>query len=415
LKPKLTIVSDCDFFAGCEGIIALILNSEKMNKLYDVGFMYRFSQRYEKELFVRINKRTNLSRLYLLVMNRSTLPSIVRDIFLVRVIWRGLGLLLSPLLFMFNTTIISLKFIFTARKDILYVNNGGYPASWNALITVYLGYLFGFNKILLSCNNTPPARSRCLPLRIFQSHIDRTINFAASSIIVASTLNRNYLIERRAFDANKIFIVPNGIEEDRFDAAMIEFSRAKVYTGTSKIMFGIIGVHEERKGHKVLLESVTRLNNQGFKNFKVVIEGYGPLTSNFQNFVRDNSLNSYVKFLRDTKISEVYKLIDVLVVPSTHSEDLPNIISEAMLFGVPVLGSDLAGIPFQIQHKKNGIIFPIGDDAVLAVEMVDIIENPLILNEYKQECVSTYYAKFQAETYVARLETILGEKCERIL
>ena len=415
VRSSLTIFSDCDFFAGCENIISVLLNSTDMEKYYNITFFYRYSKQYEKGLLARLYRRNNLRRMYLFIVNRSTLPNSMRQNFLFRVIWRFFAILSYPLFFILNLLIILLSLYKVQKKEFLYVNNGGYPASKNALAAVCLGHFLGFNKIILSCNNTATKKSKYFILNFVQSFFDKMINDFCSTVVVGSELNKNYLIERRSFTANKIIIIPNGIEKDRFDNDAINISRSKVYTEFSKLTFGIIGVHEERKGHLLLLKSIKKIVNTGILDFKLIIEGHGPLTTKFKDYIKFNSLEPFVEIICADNISNIYKSIDVLVVPSLHSEDLPNTISEAMLFGIAVIGSNLAGIPFQIEHRRNGVIIPIGDEDVLTDELVNFINNPSILNAYKKESIADYYEKFDAKKYISNIDKLLGDHFERIL
>jgi glycosyltransferase involved in cell wall biosynthesis len=58
--------------------------------------------------------------------------------------------------------------------------------------------------------------------------------------------------------------------------------------------------------------------------------------------------------------------LDVLVVPSIWAENSPLVIHEAFLAGVPVIASDIGGIPELVTHEVNGLLFPVGDVDALA-------------------------------------------------
>ncbi len=415
MKPNLTLFSDCDFFAGCENIISIILNSEQINEAYDLRFIYRFSKDYEQGLFARLSFLRGLSRIYLMVLNRASLPKNIQHIFIVRLLWRAFSMLTSPIQIFYNFIIIFFKLFFIKRKNILYVNNGGYPASRNALIAVLLGRLLGFNSIFLSCNNVPQRRSRFYPISLIQKFIDRKIDLSTTSVIVASDHNKENLVHYRDFSPKKIIVIPNGVDKSRFDKKKILSSREKVYFSDSIINFGIIGVHEERKGHAFLLKAIENIKQNGYQDFKLLIEGKGDLTEDLISYVRLNELEDVVEFVNDKDISSVYMNIDVLLVPSLHSEDLPNVISEAMLFGIPSVGSDLAGIPSQIDNEANGLIFEVGNLKSLTSSIRKILDNKDVLYQYKINCVSRYKSHFSSDIYLHNLKKLLGVKNEELL
>lgn len=408
MNSRLTIFSDCDYFAGCENVISVMLNSNVINSKYEMSFIYRFSKQYEIGLLNRVEKTNNLKRLYLLVLNRSTLPTFLRNIFFFRSIWRALSLLFLPLLISLNTLNIFLMLCATLKKDILYVNNGGYPASKNALLCILFGRLLRFNHIILSCNNVPAARSAFPPLYFLQRFMDLIIDSCVNIILVGSEFNKSNLVNYRDFTSSKVLVIPNGIDTNRFNSKEVLKSRAKTYSQDSEIKFGMIGLHEQRKGHLFLLSAVRDIVEEGYTEFKIVIEGNGNLTQRFKDFVRLNSLGGIVEFVTPEDISSVYSAIDLLLVPSLHSEDLPNVISEAMFFGVPAIGSNLAGIPSQITHDENGLIFEVGDADDLKACIKKILDNKYLLSRYKQSCISTFKSKFSSDIYLYNLEEILG-------
>ena len=84
-----------------------------------------------------------------------------------------------------------------------------------------------------------------------------------------------------------------------------------------------------------------------------------------------HGLGSTVTFVAHTdRIHDYYQAIDVLIMASLHSEDLPYVILEAMAAGKPVIGSAVAGIPEQVIHGVNGLLVDPGDFLGLSEAMI---------------------------------------------
>ncbi|EPA05343.1 hypothetical protein BG20_I0111 [Candidatus Nitrosarchaeum limnium BG20] len=71
---------------------------------------------------------------------------------------------------------------------------------------------------------------------------------------------------------------------------------------------------------------------------------------------------------------KLLKSSSVLAVPS-RMESLPTNIKEAFFLKIPVVGTNVGGIPELIQHTKTGILVPSGDSTKLSSEINKILKN----------------------------------------
>ncbi len=80
---------------------------------------------------------------------------------------------------------------------------------------------------------------------------------------------------------------------------------------------------------------------------------------------------------------DTYRALDVLVVPSVWAENSPLVIHEALAFGIPVVASDVGGIPELVTHERNGLLFPPGDASALAAALLRLAREPQLLPTLK--------------------------------
>jgi len=125
----------------------------------------------------------------------------------------------------------------------------------------------------------------------------------------------------------------------------------------------MVGRLADGKGHEVLLDAVESLD--GFEG-SVCIVGDGPLYDSLEVDVETRGLREDV-FLTGFRndVPRVLAASDVLVLPSFR-EGTPRVITEAMASGLPVVATDIAGIPEQIEDGENGYLIPIRDPEALA-------------------------------------------------
>ena len=142
------------------------------------------------------------------------------------------------------------------------------------------------------------------------------------------------------------------------------------YAQGGRIMF--VGAIVPAKGIPELLEAVRNMNN-----IKLLIIGEDG--GRYAAALKKEYAGNYVEWLgaRDAAyISQVMETVDMLVLPS-HMENSPNVVSEAMCAGLPVIATRVGGIPHMIDDGKTGILVEPHNIVDLKVAIVKLLDNPL--------------------------------------
>jgi colanic acid/amylovoran biosynthesis glycosyltransferase len=200
---------------------------------------------------------------------------------------------------------------------------------------------------------------------------------AAEFAIAVSSYNRNILIEEGGPGVrDKVHVIYGGVDTERL-APQPESRGA----GTFRIL--CVGRFEEVKGHEILVEACRLLRDQGVA-FECRLVGEGPLLSKVARQIRRDRLSGFVSLLGPRTYAEVVRelaMAHVVVSPTVPTrqgkrEGIPNVLKEGMACGLPVVASQVGGIPELVDDQQTGILLPPGNAAALAAALRRLHDDP---------------------------------------
>jgi len=169
--------------------------------------------------------------------------------------------------------------------------------------------------------------------------------YITPSRFLADLMSKNHVIRK------PMFVLPNGVEPEEI---------RPVESRDSHILF--FGRVSREKGVETLIQAYESLDGK----IPLKIAGDGPLLDRLKSKYKN------VDFLGYQEKASIRKLIRdaaFVVVPSEWFENFPMAVLEAMSSGKPVIGSDIGGIPEQIDDGKSGLLFEAGNTSALAGQM----------------------------------------------
>lgn len=193
----------------------------------------------------------------------------------------------------------------------------------------------------------------------------------------------------------KKVLLKNGVPENKIHLVkqalpynMVPVSLAKKSTVNKPIRLIFIGRIGPVKGLHLLIGAM-----QDLPEDKITLDIFG--AANDEKYFKDlesktkNKTNIFWKNVLDQKeVVNTIREYDALVLPSTVGEMSPLVIQEAFAAGVPVIGSDVAGIAEQIEDRKNGLLFQFQNTLSLKGVLLFLLENPFYLDKLKNNIVS---------------------------
>ncbi len=131
----------------------------------------------------------------------------------------------------------------------------------------------------------------------------------------------------------------------------------KQLKSTGRITFLYIGQIEAHKGILFLIKT---LNELLVTSYELLVLGSGSQLESAKQLAKNNPRIHFLGYQPPEKVREYIQQADYTIVPSLCYENSPTVIFESLSAGVPVLASNLGGIPELIRAGENGYLFAPG-------------------------------------------------------
>lgn len=198
---------------------------------------------------------------------------------------------------------------------------------------------------------------------------------AAAFVRTENDANRTYLAGLLPAAAPKLHTVYNGVPLQVNSAARPEISPP------FKIL--ALGRFVVKKGFAHLLEACRLLAGQGV-DFQLTLTGDGPEKVHLLGLVERYGLNSRVQmpgFVDRQGVSRLLAethlfVMPSIVAPSGDRDGTPTVIAEALLHEVPVVATQVCGIPEMVRPGETGWLVPPADPKALALAITQALADP---------------------------------------
>jgi glycosyltransferase involved in cell wall biosynthesis len=256
---------------------------------------------------------------------------------------------------------------------------------------------YGANAAMLA--KTPVVLSHVHGLnrtRVFKRRLSNFLLFRKFTriIAVANSVREDVLRSNWSLSAEKLSVLENSIDYKRFADVSISKEDAKGMLGLSSdvFVFGTVGRLSRNKGQINLIKAFVKAK-QMVPSANLIFVGEGPLRQDLEKDAVKMGVFDSIHFMghRDD-IEEIYKAIDVFVLPSIGSEGMPRVILEAMAAGVPCVGTQIGGTPEVICNNDIGYVVESRDSEALARAMISVAN---LSHEVRQKLIGNARAQVQ--------------------
>ncbi|REK23723.1 MAG: glycosyltransferase family 1 protein [Planctomycetota bacterium] len=240
-------------------------------------------------------------------------------------------------------------------------------------------------------------------IRWLSAHVERLSLRRVARLIAVSESSAKYLREQ-GFPADRISIVPNGVP--------VPVVRRPETPPRDIWKIGTVALFRPRKGLEVLLEAIAALRAQGRPLRLCAIGSFE--TPEYEAHARSHAQRlglagavDWIGFRHD--VAAEMAQLDVMVLPSLLAEGLPMVVIEAMAAGVPVLGTEVAGIVDVIRHDDNGLLARPNDAASLAGQVERLMQGAVDWQSLRERALADHATHYSDRAMAAGVATVYRE------
>jgi len=178
------------------------------------------------------------------------------------------------------------------------------------------------------------------------------------------------------YTGKPVTVTPFGVDTTRFAPGPPR--------GDGRVVFGIVKSMDVKYGIEVLLrafaEFLARVGPELADRSELVVVGGGPKLVEYQELAQSLGISARVRFtgrIPHDEVPEAIRGFDVFVVPSvSDSESFGVAAVEAQACGVPVIASDVGGLPEVVRAGVTGYLVAPRDPGAIAEKMVTLATKP---------------------------------------
>lgn len=166
-----------------------------------------------------------------------------------------------------------------------------------------------------------------------------------------------------------------------------------------KILF--FGNIHPYKGLKYLLEAIKMLREAGYNNIEITVAGRGHIEDTIIDLVEENGIYVINSFVPEELLASFIEESDVVICPYTEATQ-SGVIMSAYAFCTPVIATNVGGLVDMVQDGVTGRLIEACSSHSIVEAIIDILNNPQILNEWRNNIHKLYYTGRNGRNSIAK-------------
>lgn len=245
--------------------------------------------------------------------------------------------------------------------------------------------------------------------RSFKSVVEFSINKSDGVTSVSNYLREETL---STFKIEKeIEVIYNFIDFSRFERKNKEHFRNLLAPEGEAILMHTSNFRKVKRIEDTI-QVLKRIRER--KKAILVLVGDGPERPRLESLARKEGLQSCVRFLgKQEAVEELLSIADIFLLPS-ENESFGLAALEAMACEVPVISSNVGGLPEVNIHGKTGYLCEVGDVDCMAEYALDLLEDQAKFESYRKNAL-VHARKFSLDKILVKYEAYYEKVYERAM
>ena len=144
-----------------------------------------------------------------------------------------------------------------------------------------------------------------------------------------------------------------------------------------------------------------------YPEIKMVIAGDGEIEAVKAKAKEKGVLENLIfpGWVRDKEKEELLRNSDIFFLPS-YTEGMPMSVLDAMGYGLPIISTNVGGIPRLVKEGANGRLYTPGDAAGMAAGIRELLENTAQRVEYGKKSRAIVEERYSLERHLEKIEQV---------
>lgn len=226
-------------------------------------------------------------------------------------------------------------------------------------------------------------------------------------VIAVSESAREAYLRQSWHMGDRLVTIHNGIDVEPEPGAGAAVRR-ELGIGPEERVIGMLSALRPEKGHEVAVAALEQLRARGPEGLRLVIVGDGPLRGELEA-VAAASGGAIVLTGRRMDVPRVLDAFDLCVHPS-HLDAFPTTLIEALAASVPIVATNVGGIPEIVADGRTGVLIGCPPDAgALATAIESLLSEPARARALARAGREDYLARFTSEPWVHATRRLYDE------
>ncbi len=231
---------------------------------------------------------------------------------------------------------------------------------------------------------------------------EKALSRISDCIVCCSNAVRDFVTHKEGIDSQKTVTVYNGISCEQQKFSPFDKKENNKYDINISITASLV----TNKGHKYLFEALPKLSSIG-KKIRLTVIGDGPLKKELNNYAKELGIEEKIDFLgKIDNVNSVIKNTDIFVLPSIEREGLSVSVIEALCHSLPVVASNIGGLPELIEDGVNGFLVNPKDPDALAEKIKILVTDKNKRKKMGREGKRKFSKKFDVKGMIQRIDEL---------